>query len=65
MSSGLYLSMSLPCEIFSTVHRFENYYIDDMQYGDMDDGDFQQLGLVDISMRVDPFKCLQFETMYS
>ncbi|EAT5527318.1 DUF3289 family protein, partial [Salmonella enterica] len=60
-----YLSMSLPCEIFSTVHRFENYYIDDMQYGDMDDGDFQQLGLVDISMRVDPFKCLQFETMYS
>ncbi|SUF53569.1 Protein of uncharacterised function (DUF3289) [Salmonella enterica] len=57
--------MSLPCEIFSTVHRFENYYIDDMQYGDMDDGDFQQLGLVDISMRVDPFKCLQFETMYS
>ncbi|EDO5298526.1 DUF3289 family protein, partial [Salmonella enterica subsp. houtenae serovar 40:z4,z24:-] len=58
-------SMSLPCEIFSTVHRFENYYIDDMQYGDMDDGDFQQLGLVDISMRVDPFKCLQFETMYS
>ncbi|EAY5808663.1 DUF3289 family protein, partial [Salmonella enterica] len=63
--SGLYLSMSLPCEIFSTVHRFENYYIDDMQYGDMDDGDFQQLGLVDISMRVDPFKCLQFETMYS
>ncbi|EAW9329154.1 DUF3289 family protein, partial [Salmonella enterica] len=35
------------------------------QYGDMDDGDFQQLGLVDISMRVDPFKCLQFETMYS
>ncbi|EHT9289605.1 DUF3289 family protein, partial [Salmonella enterica] len=39
--------------------------IDDMQYGDMDDGDFQQLGLVDISMRVDPFKCLQFETMYS
>ncbi|EHE8576490.1 DUF3289 family protein, partial [Salmonella enterica] len=56
---------SLPCEIFSTVHRFENYYIDDMQYGDMDDGDFQQLGLVDISMRVDPFKCLQFETMYS
>ncbi|HCM1981731.1 TPA: DUF3289 family protein [Salmonella enterica subsp. houtenae serovar 41:z36:-] len=65
MSSGLYLSMSLPCEIFSTVHRFENYYIDDMQYDDMDDGDFQQLGLVDISMRVDPFKCLQFETMYS
>ncbi|EBC2565829.1 DUF3289 family protein, partial [Salmonella enterica] len=58
-------SMSLPCEIFSTVHRFENYYIDDMQYDDMDDGDFQQLGLVDISMRVDPFKCLQFETMYS
>lgn len=62
--------MSLPCEIFSTVHRFENYYIDDMQYGDMqygdmDDGDFQQLGLVDISMRVDPFECLQFETMYS
>ncbi|MFH7828278.1 DUF3289 family protein [Kluyvera chengduensis] len=65
MNNDIYLSMSLPCEIFSTFHRFENYYIDDMQYGDMDDWDFQQLGLMDISARVDPFKCLQFEKMSS
>ncbi|WP_373240622.1 DUF3289 family protein [Kluyvera ascorbata] len=65
MNNDVYLSMSFPREIFSTRHRFENYHIDDMQYGDMDDWDFQQLGLVGISVRVDPFKCLQFETMYS
>ncbi|WP_373240619.1 DUF3289 family protein [Kluyvera ascorbata] len=65
MNGHVYLSMNLPCEVFSTFHRFENYYIDDMQYGDMDDWDFQQLGLVDISARVDPFKCLQFETIPS
>lgn len=65
MNGNVYLSMSLPCEIFSTFHRFENYYIDDMQYGDMDDWDFQQLGLVDISARVDPFKCLQFDQISS
>lgn len=65
MNSRLYLSMGLPCEVFSTFHRFENYYIDDMQYGDMDDWDFQQLGLVDISARVDPFRCLQFDPMSS
>lgn len=65
MDSRLYLSMRLPCEIFSTNHRFDDYYIDDMQYGDMGDWDFQKMGLVDISARVDPFKCLQFEKMSS
>ncbi|MDU4401216.1 MAG: DUF3289 family protein [Citrobacter koseri] len=25
--------MSLPREIFATSHRFEDYHIDDMQYG--------------------------------
>lgn len=65
MNINIYLSMNLPCEIFSTFHRFENYYIDDMQYGDMNDWDFQHLGLTDISTRVDPFNCLLFDPIYS
>ena len=63
MSLDTHLSMSLPCEIFSTFHRFENYYIDDMQCGDLNDWDIQKLGLDDISARVDPFKCLLFDRM--
>lgn len=55
--------MSLPREIFATSHRFEDYHIDDMQYGDLDDWDFYTLGLKDISARVDPFRCLQFDMM--
>jgi len=35
MNMDMLLSMSLPVEIFSTFHRFDNYYIDDMQYGDL------------------------------
>ncbi|HAZ7706675.1 TPA: DUF3289 family protein, partial [Citrobacter koseri] len=58
-----YLLMSLPREIFATSHRFEDYHIDDMQYGDLDDWDFYTLGLKDISARVDPFRCLQFDMM--
>ncbi|HCT5176117.1 TPA: DUF3289 family protein [Enterobacter hormaechei subsp. steigerwaltii] len=60
MNIDTLLSMSLPCEVFSTFHRFENYYVDDMQCGDLVDRDFQLLGLEDISARVDPFRCLQF-----
>lgn len=63
MNMDMLLSMSLPVEIFSTFHRFDNYYIDDMQYGDLSDLDFQQLGLDDISARVDPFRCLEFDRM--
>ncbi|MDU4401219.1 MAG: DUF3289 family protein [Citrobacter koseri] len=33
MSNDMYLLMSLPREIFATSHRFEDYHIDDMQYG--------------------------------
>ncbi|ABV14627.1 TPA: DUF3289 family protein [Citrobacter koseri] len=63
MINDMYLLMSLPREIFSTSHRFEDYHIDDMQYGDLDDWDFYSLGLKDISARVDPFRCLQFDMM--
>ncbi|HEM6801183.1 DUF3289 family protein [Citrobacter koseri] len=63
MSNDMYLLMSLPREIFATSHRFEDYHIDDMQYGDLDDWDFDTLGLKDISARVDPFRCLQFDMM--
>lgn len=63
MSLGTHLSMSLPRVVFSTSHRFENYYVDDMQCGDLNDWDIQKLGLDDISARVDPFKCLLFDRM--
>lgn len=63
MSNDMYLLMSLPREIFATSHRFEDYHIDDMQYGDLDDWDFYTLWLKDISARVDPFRCLQFDMM--
>ncbi|QYG86188.1 DUF3289 family protein [Citrobacter koseri] len=63
MSNDMYLLMSLLREIFATSHRFEDYHIDDMQYGDLDDWDFDTLGLKDISARVDPFRCLQFDMM--
>ncbi|MDU6092654.1 MAG: DUF3289 family protein, partial [Staphylococcus lugdunensis] len=63
MSNDMYLLMSLPREIFATSHRFEDYHIDDIQYGDLDDWDFYTLGLKDISARVDPFRCLQFDMM--
>ncbi|HAU5605187.1 TPA: DUF3289 family protein [Citrobacter koseri] len=63
MINDMYLLMSLPREIFFTSHRFEDYHIDDMQYGDLDDWDFYSLGLKDISARVDPFRCLQFDMM--
>ncbi|HEM6717593.1 TPA: DUF3289 family protein [Citrobacter koseri] len=63
MSNDMYLLMSLPREIFATSHRFEDYHIDDMQYGDLDDWDFYTLRLKDISARVDPFRCLQFDMM--
>ena len=63
MSNDMYLLMSLLREIFATSHRFEDYHIDDMQYGDLDAWDFDTLGLKDISARVDPFRCLQFDMM--
>lgn len=63
MSNDMYLLMSLLREIFATSHRFEDYHIDDMQYGDLDDWDFYTLWLKDISARVDPFRCLQFDMM--
>lgn len=60
MSIDSALSIQLPYEIFSTYHRFDNYYIDDMRCGDLNDWDFQSRGLKDIFARVDPFRCLQF-----
>ncbi|HCM1915619.1 TPA: DUF3289 family protein [Salmonella enterica subsp. salamae serovar 28:r:e,n,z15] len=65
MNADISLSILLPYEIFSTFHRFDNYYIDDMQYGDLNDSDFQSLGVVDISSKVDPFRCLLFDMLHS
>lgn len=61
MSIDSALSIQLPYKIFSTYHRFGNFYIDDMKCGDLDDSDFILLGLDDISERVDPYKLLRFD----
>lgn len=45
MNMNMLLSMSLPVEIFSTFHRYDNYYIDEMQYGDLSDVDFQRYAM--------------------
>jgi uncharacterized protein (TIGR03034 family) len=65
MNTNMLLSISLPYEIFSTAHRFDDHYVDDMQFGDMHDEDFKRLGLEDISARVDPFRCLEFDPLTS
>lgn len=65
MNLDMYLSMQFPKVIFSTFHRFENYYISDMQYGDLDDHNFFRLGLSDISEKVDPYRLLEFDDITS
>lgn len=65
MNLDMFLSLQFPKIIFSTYHRFENYYISDMQYGDLDDHDFFRLGLRDISARVDPYRLLEFDGLTS
>ncbi|CAM7880768.1 DUF3289 domain-containing protein [Lelliottia nimipressuralis] len=65
MHLDMYLSTEFPKVIFSTFHRFENYYVSDMQCGDLDDHDFFRLGLRDISEKVDPFRLLEFNGLTS
>ncbi|CAM4150756.1 MULTISPECIES: DUF3289 family protein [Lelliottia] len=65
MNLDMFLSTQFPKVIFSTFHRFENYYISDMQYGDLSDNDFFRMGLRDISAKVDPFRLLEFDSLTS
>lgn len=65
MNLDMYLSGQFPKIIFSTYHRVENYYISDMQYGDLSDNDFFRMGLRDISAKVDPFRLLEFDSYTS
>lgn len=65
MNLDMIMSTEFPKVIFSTFHRFENYYINDMQYGDLDDHDFYRLGLRDISEKVDPYRLLEFDSLTS
>lgn len=56
------LTMQLPCVVFSTRNRFDDYSADDMQCGDLDSAQLLNLGLNDISERVDPYKLLRYDT---
>lgn len=62
MNIDMALSKNMPCVLFSTFHRFNNCYIDDMQHGDLGDDDFKRMGLNDISARVDPFNLIEFDS---
>lgn len=61
MNNDMFMSMYLPRVLFTTRNHFDDYCTDDMQCGDLNDWDFQMLGLKDISARVDPIRCLQFD----
>ncbi|WP_447205930.1 DUF3289 family protein [Enterobacter huaxiensis] len=45
--------MFLPCKLFETVARFDDYCADDMQCGDMEEDELLALGLRDVSAQVD------------
>lgn len=57
------LTMSLPCVVFSTMNRFDDYSTDDMQCGDLDSAQLIKLGLDDISERVDPYRLLRYDSL--
>jgi len=65
MNLDMFMSTEFPKVIFSTFHRFEDYYTSDMQYGDLDDHDFFRLGLRDISEKVDLYRLLEFDELTS
>lgn len=60
--NSIELTMSLPCIVFSTANRFDDYSADDMQCGDLDSVQLINLGLDDISERVDPYKLLRYDS---
>lgn len=56
------LTMQLPHVVFSTRNHFDDSSADDMQCGDLDSAQLLNLGLNDISERVDPYKLLRYDT---
>jgi uncharacterized protein (TIGR03034 family) len=51
----------LPCVLFKTVRRFDDFSAEDMQYGDMDEQQLLELGLKDISLKVDPYRLIRYD----
>jgi len=65
MIRDINLTMPLPCVVFSTVHKFDDYVADDMQCGDLNEAQLVSLGVNDISERVDPYRLLRYDTSQS
>lgn len=57
--------MQLPCVVFSTHNRFNDYSSNDMQCGDLDEAQMLSLGLDDVSERVDPYRLLRYDSLQS
>lgn len=52
--------MFLPCTLFETVARFDDYRADDMQSGDMEEHELA-LGFRDVSAKVDPYQLVRYD----
>lgn len=61
MNNSYFLSRQLPCVLFTTVRRFDDFSAEDMQYGDMDEQQLLELGLKDISLKVDPYRLVRYD----
>lgn len=61
MNEDAFSSTNLPCTVFESDHKFNDTAADDMQYGDMDSQQLLDLGLVDISSRVDPYHLICYD----
>jgi len=59
--NSLNSSMFLPCKLFETVARFDDYRADDMQCGDMEEDELLALGLRDVSAQVDPYRLVRYD----
>lgn len=61
MNNSYFLSRQLPYVLFKTVRQFDDFSAEDMQYGDMDEQQLLELGLKDISLKVDPYRLVQYD----
>lgn len=60
MNNTLLLLINIFCTLFETISLFDDYFADDMQYGDMVEQDFFLLGLSDILAKVDFYRLIKY-----
>ena len=53
-------ALRLPCTIFKTQKRMDDYGADDMRYGDLTESQLKnEFHLLDVSTRVDPYTLME------